>query len=69
VLGYTSLILSIWLLGGIILFCLGVLGLYLGRVYESAKGRPIYIVSQRTWCRPAPSAKLHEHAADSLRTH
>jgi dolichol-phosphate mannosyltransferase len=69
VLGYTSLILSIWLLGGIILFCLGVLGLYLGRVYESAKGRPIYIVSQRTWRRPAPSAKLHEHTADSLRTH
>ncbi|MDR6936849.1 glycosyltransferase family 2 protein [Luteibacter sp. 3190] len=46
--GYTSLILSVWLLGGIILFCLGVLGLYLGRVYESAKGRPVYIVAKST---------------------
>ncbi|HEV2681828.1 MAG TPA: hypothetical protein VGV14_15085, partial [Rhodanobacter sp.] len=48
VLGYTSLILSVWLLGGILLFCLGVHGLYLGRVYESAKGRPVYVVAQRT---------------------
>jgi len=70
VLGYTSLILSIWLLGGIILFCLGVLGLYLGRVYESAKGRPIYIVSQRTWCKPASSTVLREQlTTDSLWTH
>lgn len=48
VLGYTSLILSVWLLGGIILFSLGVVGLYLGRVYESAKGRPIYIIARST---------------------
>lgn len=48
VLGYTSLILSVWLLGGIILFSLGVVGLYLGRVYESAKGRPNYIVARCT---------------------
>lgn len=48
VLGYTSLILSVWLLGGIILFSLGVVGLYLGRVYESAKGRPIYVVARKT---------------------
>jgi dolichol-phosphate mannosyltransferase len=54
VLGYTSLILSVWLLGGIVLFCLGVHGLYLGRVYENAKGRPTYIVSQRTDEVPAP---------------
>lgn len=55
VLGYTSLIVSIWLLGGIILFCVGVLGLYLGRVYEGTKGRPIYIVATRTDDDPDPT--------------
>ncbi|GAP65642.1 glycosyl transferase [Mizugakiibacter sediminis] len=48
VLGYTSLITSIWLLGGLILFSLGVLGLYLGRVYESVKDRPIYLIYRDT---------------------
>jgi dolichol-phosphate mannosyltransferase len=48
ILGYTSLIISIWLLGGLLLFCLGVTGLYIGRIYESAKGRPVYIVSATT---------------------
>lgn len=48
VLGYTSIIISIWLIGGLILFCLGVAGLYIGRIYESAKGRPVYIISAST---------------------
>ncbi|HSC40004.1 MAG TPA: hypothetical protein VLD19_19105, partial [Chitinophagaceae bacterium] len=47
VLGYTSLILSIWFLGGIILFTLGVVGLYVGKTFEEVKGRPIYIIEQK----------------------
>lgn len=47
-LGYTSLIVSIWLLGGLSLFSLGVAGLYIGRIYESAKGRPVYIIADTT---------------------
>lgn len=42
--GYTSLIASMWLLAGVILFCMGIIGLYVGRVFENVKSRPIFIV-------------------------
>lgn len=45
--GYTSLIASMWLLAGIMLFCMGVIGLYVGRVFESVKARPVFIVRER----------------------
>jgi len=49
VLGYTSLVLSIWLLSGIIIFILGVLGLYVGKMFEGIKKRPVFIVKETTW--------------------
>ncbi len=45
--GFPSLIISVLLLGGIQLISLGILGEYLGRVYEEVKGRPLYIVAER----------------------
>jgi dolichol-phosphate mannosyltransferase len=48
VLGYTSLIISIWLLSGVIISTLGVIGLYVGKIFEGVKGRPIYIISNST---------------------
>jgi glycosyltransferase involved in cell wall biosynthesis len=45
--GYTSLILSIWFLGGIVIFLLGVLGIYLGKTFDQAKRRPTYIVRDK----------------------
>lgn len=45
-LGYTSLIISIWLLSGIILCTLGVIGLYVGKIFEGVKNRPIYIIDK-----------------------
>ncbi len=49
VLGYTSLVLSIWLLTGLIIFILGVVGLYVGKMFEGVKNRPVFIVKEKTW--------------------
>jgi glycosyltransferase involved in cell wall biosynthesis len=46
VVGYTSLILSIWFIGGLLITFLGVVGLYIGKMFEGIKNRPIYIVSE-----------------------
>ena len=45
VVGYTSTIFSIWFVGGILLLMMGVLGLYIGKIFDQVKGRPVFIVS------------------------
>lgn len=42
--GWTSLILSVWFIGGVQLISLGLLGEYVGKIYQEAKGRPRYFV-------------------------
>ena len=42
--GWTSLIVSIWALGGLQLFAIGVIGEYIGKIYLEAKRRPRFIV-------------------------
>jgi polyisoprenyl-phosphate glycosyltransferase len=44
--GWTSTLLPIYLLGGIQILCTGVLGEYLGRVYQETKARPRYIIEK-----------------------
>ncbi|KGN82849.1 b-glycosyltransferase [Porphyromonadaceae bacterium COT-184 OH4590] len=46
VMGFTTLIISFWLLSGIIIFILGFTGLYIGKVFEKVKERPIFIVKE-----------------------
>jgi len=45
--GFTSIIASIWLVGSAILSSVGVLGLYLGRLFNGAKGRPNFIIAEQ----------------------
>lgn len=49
--GWTSMVSIICLIGGIQLVSLGMLGEYIGRIYMEVKGRPRYIISERTWER------------------
>ncbi|HEU4511187.1 MAG TPA: glycosyltransferase family 2 protein [Pyrinomonadaceae bacterium] len=44
--GWASLIVSIWLLGGLTIFCLGVIGIYLSKIFIEVKQRPYTIVKQ-----------------------
>lgn len=46
VLGYASLIISMWVLSGLIMFIVGIVGLYVGKSFEGIKGRPAYIVDE-----------------------
>lgn len=43
-LGWSSTICSIWLIGGLQLFCLGIIGEYVGKIYAEVKQRPRFIV-------------------------
>lgn len=45
--GYASLILSIWFIGGLIIAILGMVGIYVGKVFERVKDRPVFIVADK----------------------
>lgn len=44
--GYASIIVSIFFIGGIQLIVLGIIGGYLGRMYQEVQGRPLYIIRE-----------------------
>lgn len=44
--GWTSLILSIWFLGGVQLLCIGLIGQYIGKIYIEVKHRPRYNIEK-----------------------
>ena len=45
--GWTSIVLSLWFIGGLVLFSIGMVGEYIGRIYIEVKERPRYIVECR----------------------
>ena len=51
--GWASLIVSIWFMGGVIVFCLGVIGIYISRIFVETKNRP-YVIVRRIHQRAAP---------------
>ena len=44
--GWASLILSIWLVGGFILIAISIVGIYIGKIYQEVKGRPLYHIME-----------------------
>jgi polyisoprenyl-phosphate glycosyltransferase len=49
VLGWGSLMVSLYFLGGIIIAILGIIGIYLGKTFDETKKRPLYIVRRSTF--------------------
>lgn len=45
--GWTSIVLSLWFIGGLVLFSIGVVGQYVGKIYIEVKERPRYIIEER----------------------
>ena len=46
IVGWTTLMVSVWAIGGLILLSLGVVGEYIGKIYLETKARPRYIIEQ-----------------------
>jgi polyisoprenyl-phosphate glycosyltransferase len=51
--GWTSLIVSTFFMGGIILMLLGIMGIYIGKIFNEIKGRPLYVVEEKVGFAPS----------------
>lgn len=45
--GFTTTIFSIWFVGGLLLAMLGIVGLYVGKIFDQVKGRPLFVISEK----------------------
>jgi polyisoprenyl-phosphate glycosyltransferase len=46
VIGFTSIIVSIWFLSGVVITTIGVTGIYIGKIFDQTKNRPVYIIDE-----------------------
>ena len=63
--GWGVLLATLHLLGGCILCALGLVGEYVGRIYEQVKGRPLYVLKERS-AEGGASAR-HARGAEPMR--
>lgn len=45
--GWTTIVVSIYLVGGLLMFAIGVLGLYIGNIFDEVKNRPLYVIAEK----------------------
>lgn len=45
--GFTTMVISMWLLGGIMIMLIGMTGIYIGKIFDKTKERPLYIISEK----------------------
>jgi glycosyltransferase involved in cell wall biosynthesis len=50
--GWTSVMVSIYLLGGLLFANIGVLGIYIGKIFDEAKKRPLYVIQETIGIEP-----------------
>jgi putative glycosyltransferase len=62
--GWTSLIVSVWFMGGIIIFCLGIIGIYISKIFIETKNRP-YTIVRRLHERPTQAVARSAASATS----
>ena len=45
--GFTTMVISMWILGGIIIMLIGMTGIYIGKIFDKTKDRPLYIEREK----------------------
>jgi polyisoprenyl-phosphate glycosyltransferase len=61
--GFGSITIAILLLGGIQLIAIGIIGEYVGRIYDEVKGRPLYLVRAR---RNIAASEAHDEVREAF---
>lgn len=64
--GFTALAVLTLLVGGFIIVSTGIIGLYVGKIFDQVKGRPLYVVDRRT--RPTDTVRTLETTSDKSAT-
>lgn len=45
--GFTTMVISMWILGGIIIMLIGLTGIYIGKTFDKSKDRPLFIIKEK----------------------
>jgi putative glycosyltransferase len=66
--GWVSVMLSVWFLGGLLIFCVGVIGIYISKIFIETKNRPYTIVRRVHHSAPSPQRGNSGVSRDKLMT-
>ncbi|EUJ27466.1 glycosyl transferase [Listeria floridensis FSL S10-1187] len=64
--GWTSLMISVWIVGGIQLLAIGVLGEYIGKIFKEVKGRPRYTIEENLYAEKVAKEEVRETKISSI---